>query len=301
MRKLAVVLLVTAVLWAAGAPPAPRQGQLENSSVTFEVASVRRIPGALSSSPLPQCINGTLQIDPGQFRVTNTTLYTLITWAYGIRHSCFIATEFGLITGGPGWVLSDRFDLQARIPAGTPPSTREQFLEGRAPLLQTMLRNLLTERFKVRVLRRPKEMRVHVLTAAAGGLKLAASNEEEPERARLGLELDRNQELLVRINGNKASMEDFAHVIEGVTHTPVRDRTGFRGDFSFDAKFAGIDLVTQSAAERIAQIGGLGQYTPATRPSIFTVLQEQFGLRLEATRDTVESWVIDHAEKVSEN
>jgi uncharacterized protein (TIGR03435 family) len=272
---------------------------------TFDVASVRPTPPDASlrsvTAQLPQCIAGTMQVDPNRFTATNATLYALITWAYGIRYSCFIANDADLLSGGPAWVLTERFDIQAKLPEGAPRYTRQDLIDGKAPELQSMLRKMLAERFNLRVRRSTKDMRVFTLTPAPAGMKTDASRKDDPQRSRLGLELTQGQELIVRINGNKASMEDFAHLIEAVTHTPVLDRTGFKGDFSFDAKFAVIDPGRQTIAERIAQIGALGQYPEALSPTVFAVLEQQFGIKLEGGRAPVESWIIERAEKPSEN
>jgi bla regulator protein BlaR1 len=275
--------------------PAPSQNSAEVPRA-FDVASVRPSDPANSGgrggiSPFPACGGGTLQIDPGRFVATNTTLYTLITWAYGIRYSCFIVNDADLLSGGPGWVLTDRFDIQATIPAGTRSYTPQQLQDAVAPELQAMLRTLLMERFKVALHRGMKEMRVYLLTVATGGPKLAPPDEDSPKRAGMGLVPDENQEILVRVAGNKASMADFTHLLEPVTHTPVLDQTGLAGDFSFDVKFAVIEPFS----------GALSNLVGATSPSIFAVLQGQLGLKLAPGRGSVDAWVIDHAEKPSEN
>jgi uncharacterized protein (TIGR03435 family) len=54
-----------------------------------------------------------------------------------------------LLSGGPKWILADRFEVQGVIPAGSPSYTLPQLQSGSAPALQAMLRNLLTEHFKL--------------------------------------------------------------------------------------------------------------------------------------------------------
>lgn len=280
---------------------ASRGGPQLQDLETFEVASVKpgtpgftggpRVPDGDGTASFPACAGGLIQVDPQRFSATNTTLYTLITLAYGIRYSCFIVNDADLLSGGPKWVLADRFDVQGVIPAGSPSYTLPQLQSGSAPALQAMLRNLLTQRFKLAVHPTTKDMRAYVLTAlpVAEG-KLPQSRPEGPKGMGLVIEPDENKEFIVHVRGNKASIADFTHVIEPVTHTPVLDHTGLTGEYSFDLKFAVIEPFS----------GPLAGLVGATSPTIFTVLQQQ-GLRLERMVARVDAWVIDRAEKPSEN
>jgi uncharacterized protein (TIGR03435 family) len=257
---------------------------------TFEVASIKA-RGGDKGSPFPVCDGNRLQIDPGRFIATNTTLYAMITWAYGIRYSCFIVSDKGLLSGGPKWILTDRFDVQATIPADVPNYTAQQLQDGAAPAIQEMLRALLENRFKVAVHRSMKEVGVYELTVSAGGPKLTPPRENDPKRVAIGLVSDENKEILVNLVGNKASMDDFTHVIEPVTHTPVLNHTGLKGEYSFNVKFAVIEPFS----------GALSSLVGATSPSIYSVFEKQLGLRLAPGKGAVEEWVIDRAEKPTEN
>src|SRR4051812_14874334 len=133
---------------------------------TFEVASIKARGD--NASPFPVCGGQSgLQIDPGRLTATNTTLFAMITWAYGIRYSCFIVSDEGLVSGGPKWVVTDRFDVQATIPAGVPGYTAQQLQDGGAPEIREMLRTLLEDRFQLVVHRGTKEVSVYELTVSA--------------------------------------------------------------------------------------------------------------------------------------
>ena len=84
----------------------------------------------------------------------------------------------------------------------------------------------------------------------------------------------------------RISMEWFASVLGSVLGRPVVDKTGFTGSFKVDLQFAPVTP---------------GSDTDGTRPSIFTVLEEQLGLRLQSQKGTEKVLVIDHVEKPSEN
>jgi uncharacterized protein (TIGR03435 family) len=296
MRTLILVCMV-AIVPGSFAPAGRAQ-----STAAFDVVSVKpgtpgftggpRTPDGDGAGAFPACAGGAIQVTPQRFSATNTTLYTLITLAYGIRYSCFLANDINFLSGGPNWVLSDRFDVQATIPAGSPGYTLLQLQSAEAPALQAMLRRLLADRFKLAVHQTTKDARVYILTALPGAeTKLAASRPEGAKAVGLGIEPDENKEFIVHVRGHRASMADFTHVIEPVTHTPVLDRTGLTGEYDLDLKFAVIEPFS----------GPLASLVGATSPTIFTVLQQQLGLRLERTTAPVDAWVIDRAEKPPAN
>jgi uncharacterized protein (TIGR03435 family) len=99
-----------------------------------------------------------------------------------------------------------------------------------------------------------------------------------------------HHELIQGTHDTKASLGDFTHVLEPVTHTPVLNRTAITGEYYWDLKFAVLEPFS----------GPLASLVGATSPTIFTVLQ-QLGLRLERTTASVDAWVIDRAEKPSDN
>jgi uncharacterized protein (TIGR03435 family) len=257
---------------------------------TFEVASIK--PRGDDPSPFPVCgAQSGLRLSPDRLTATNTTLFALITWAYGIGYSCFIVSDQGLVSGGPKWVVSERFDVQATFPAGTPAYTEQQLQDGRAPEIQKMLRALLEDRFKVSLHKVMKEVSVYDLTLAASGAKLTPPRPEEQKFVGISLEPDEKNEILVHLRGNKATLEDMTHVIEPVTHTPVLNRTGLKDEYSFDMKFAVIEPFT----------GPLANLVGATSPTIFTVFEKELGLKLARGKGSIEQWVIDRAEKPTEN
>jgi uncharacterized protein (TIGR03435 family) len=297
-----LIVLSTLVITASLAIAGQRPTFEVTSHDAFEVASVKPVkPGSFLGAPqmpngdgaaiFPACAGGLMQVDPQRFAANNTTLYTLITLAYGIRYSCFIVSDSELLSGGPKWVLSDRFDLQATMPVGSPAYTLDQLQSGSAPALQAMLRSLLADRFKLAVHRTMKQMPVYVISAMPGRTNMLPAHPEERRRTGISIEPNERQEFLVHLTGNKVSIEDLAHLLEPVTHTPVLDRTGMTGEYSFDIKFAALEAFS----------GPLATLVGATSPTIFTVLQQELGLRLERTTGPVDAWVIDQAEKPSEN
>jgi len=258
---------------------------------SFEVASVKPIgpveagggrgsdgAGGMGSG----CDGNAPRMDASRFTVT-TTAYALITWAYGYNKTwgCSYASFGDMITGGPAWVRSERFEVQAVIPADAPKYTFDEFMHGDATQLEKMLQNLLAERFNLTVHRETKQVPAYALTIAKGGSKLARPSAEDQKRFGMGRVPGQPNRLI----GRKVEIRDLAFLLLMTTRRPVVDRTGLTGEFNFDLTFAPFD---DNSAE-------------TTAPSLFTALQEQLGLRLDNTKASMDGLVIDQAEKPSAN
>src|SRR5215471_17926969 len=135
-------------------------GQTGTPPKRFEVASVKPSMSVTVSS------NRTVA-PGGRLTVTNATLKSLIQWSYGLP-----AFQ---ISGGPGWLDSDRFDIEAK-PEGS--ATQQDVMQ--------MLQILLAERFKFAVHRETKEVAVYALVLVRSGPKLREVKEDETN-SRTGL------------------------------------------------------------------------------------------------------------------
>ena len=137
--------------WIAFAQPAPP---------SFEVASIKPSPPLSAKGVVFGMID-----DPDRFNGSYVTLLDLMARAYGVEHS--------RISGGPSWLLSDRFDVIAKLPTGTP--------RGQIPL---MLQTLLSERFRLIVRRESRMTRVYALVPAKGGAEAEAIRDGKQPGAR---------------------------------------------------------------------------------------------------------------------
>jgi len=229
----------------------------------FEVASIKRNLSGSRPWLVPPA--------GGRFTATNVTLKLLIGLAWPQK-----------ISGGPLWVFTDGYDISAKEPELTVGD------EG----FSLMMQNLLKDRFSLRVHTETHDARVYVLTPAKNGLKLP---DAKPEGCFYGSKTPRAdaQDGCGRMNvtpeliaNDRVSMEWFAGVLGGLLGRPVLDRTGFAGSFKVRLEFAAV---------------GPDRDSDSTKPSIFTALEEQLGLKLESQKGTEEVLVIDHVEKPSEN
>jgi uncharacterized protein (TIGR03435 family) len=231
----------------------------------FEVATVKRSPEVVGWSGL-QFPGG------GRLEASHATVKAMVAFAYEVR-------EFH-VSGGPGWAGSDAFDIVAKSEAGATPAQ-----------MQAMLQTLLAERFKLAVRRETKEATLYQLTIAKDGVK--SSGLQETSRKIGGIRfLGRGQ-----IEGMGIQMKGLANYLQTLLGQAVVDKTGLTADYDFKLAWT----PDESQAGKPGTQAGLGNTAEEPGPSIFTALQEQLGLRLEATKGPVETLVIEHVEKPSDN
>jgi uncharacterized protein (TIGR03435 family) len=257
------LLMASLVLAGAQAPPA-------NSTLNFEVASLKPSqPGA--SGPF-----GIRPAPGGQrYLASSAPLELFIQVAYGIRRD--------LILGGPEWINSDRFDMNAEAER---PSSIDQ--------LHVMLQNLLAERFKLRFHHETKELPVYALMVDKNGPKLKAH--QASSAGDVWIDETVEQPFHVKWKCTFASMDYFAFRLSRILDRPVLNRTNLTGDYDFDLAF------TQELPPGIRE-GALINGVPidTSGPTVFEALRNQLGLKLESQKGPVEIMVIDHAERPVEN
>ena len=274
----------------AQAPPAPVDPP------AFEVVSLRENTSGGSG----QRINR----QPGGRLVTsNFTLRSLVLFSYGLQPQHLV--------GAPDWIDSARYDITAQA-AGEFPIAEP----GTVGPPQLMMQRLLAERFRLAVHTEARELPIFaltlarsdgrlgpqiskatidcqaVLTEAIAKAKQGGGVQAAPQRPNggpaCGMMFDGR-----RVMAGGTSMAALARSLSGMVGRLVEDRTGLAGGFDFDLEFA-MD----------GALAGAGAPVPPTDPnlpSIFTALQEQLGLKLEATRAPVDVLVIDRVERPTPN
>lgn len=261
MQRLSASLRITltACLFFAGATLV----QAADIPLSFEAASVKR---AVPEGPFSVGIRGGPgSSDPGRFTARNITLIALIVRAYDVP---------AYRIAGPQWLSDDRFEVAATVPSG---ATREQFL--------VMLRNLLSERFHLVAHKESRQASVYALTIAKGGLKLkeAAKSADSGEN-QYQLEFDGRR---YHVQADRLTLPELATILDAQVKRTVIDTTGLSGQYKLALDFSPLPMTATADAE--AQ--------PATDagPAIFTALQQQLGLKLEARKAPVEMLVVDSA------
>ena len=201
--------------------------------------------------------------EPGRIMGHNVTLRRCIRGAYDISET--------LIVGGPKWVDEDRYDIEAK--AAGPAGNHD---------LMLMLQSLLEERFHLVVHREQRQMSGYALVSAKSGIRAEAAAKDAKAST------SRSRGI---IEAQASTMANLAQKISEALAMPVTDGTKLEGQrFNFTLKWNPDEAKTVVAADNAS-----------SAPSIFNALQEQLGLRLEATKVPVNMIVIDHAEKPDAN
>ena len=285
---LLLAVMATSALMAAPQAPAPPPAPAD---AVFEVASIRQNRDGGS-------VAGLRRLPGGRFEVTNIQLSTLISFAYQLQ-------PFEL-DGGPRWLMDDRWDILARVNGDPPPAP-----PGVIDTMMLATQKLLADRFKLTVHRETREMPIYQLVLAnrdgrlGKGLRQSstdclavqraadeaakggppAPNPNTPDRVVCGLRINVGR---IQFGGRPLSV--LLNGLTAITQRRVVDRTGLTGDWEFDITFnpptipPGMDLPPPDPAAA----------------SLFTVLQEQLGLRLEGTRMAMPVMVIDRVERPAE-
>jgi uncharacterized protein (TIGR03435 family) len=259
----------------------------------FEVASVKR---NLAN-------DGRISISGrgGRFTATGVSLKLLLRNAYQMQ-------EFQIV-GGPDWLDVDRFDIAATASADVgPPSA-----VGGPTRQQLMVRSLLADRFHVAVHTETRELPVYALVRARRDGKLgpalteapadctaAAPRPQSPPPAagppQLGPCSTAVGPGFIRTRGQ--TLAQFAAALSTLgnigasLNRMIIDRTDLPGRYDIELRFT---------PDRIPNFGpdgppaGMPPIDP-NGPSIFTALQEQLGLKLDAQRGPVDVLVVDRAE-----
>jgi uncharacterized protein (TIGR03435 family) len=239
---------------------------------SFEVASVKPSdPGARGSQ---------MGLSPGGlFTAKNITVKILIQQAWDVR-------DFQ-ISGGPDWLDTERYDIAAR---GDGPGVSEDEMRNMPEVERNKLeekflmrvRALLADRFQLKVHRETKELPVYALIVAKGGPKIHPATEDGSPGGGLSM---RRGGAGMEISGQKVLLASLVRLLSDQARRTVLDKTGLKGSYDFKMSFAPDDP----------------QLPESDGPSIFTALQEQLGLKLDAQKGPVEVVVIDSAQKASAN
>jgi len=243
------------------------------SKKEFDVASIKPTADKDNNFMLRRPQNGA-------FSATGVTLKMLIMSAYQVN-----AYQ---VSGGPSWIGTERWDIQAKTQGTTGLMPRDQFDE--------LLRALIEDRFRLKTRRESKEMPVYELVVAKNGSKLSSHTGDPAkpqDRVRMGYGSLRFQQ---------ARMAGLTFQLSVQLGRTVIDKTGLAGEYDFALEWA--PDPGQGGPE---SIGLPPQAFPSpppadpNRPSIFTAIQEQLGLRLDSQKGPVDMIMIESVERPSEN
>jgi uncharacterized protein (TIGR03435 family) len=276
--------LLTALFVIAPLLPARAQAPIVEEpnytpTLTFDVASIRLAP------PPDANFHVSVSSPPrsSRFEATNFPIKALLQIAYGFDAP---------VVDAPDWVANTFYDIQARSDEAADArlaklTSNEVRLEKR-----NAIRVLLAQRFGLKTHLETRNSSIYSLVVDKGGVKMQAvpppappaDGEAPPPPPPSDVEAHGSQHGL-EFDGSNASMRAISGALSAMVEAPVIDKTGLTGTYNYTLQFG------RDWSER----------DPDSWPSIFTAVQEQLGLKLEAAHESVPNLVVDHITKPTEN
>lgn len=290
MRKTACATVGLCIILAAGAMRDAGVGAQSAVADTaklpsFEVASVK--PNTSGDGRVML-----MQQPGGRLNLVNVPLRLLIRNAYRVQDS--------QIAGGPDWLGTARFDIVAK--AENPNASVED--------LQLMTRSLLADRFKLLVRSEKREMPIYAMVPVRSDGKLGpqlhksdtdcgspsappAGPPAPGQIPRCGFTVG-----FGNVKARGTTLPALATTLSTFAGRIVVDRTALTGGYDVELTWTP-DQTPRAQGDQPPQVNGAP--IDPNGPSLFTALQEQLGLKLESTKDSVDVLVVDRAEKPAED
>ena len=306
-------LLISGAAWAAmdgpllrgQANPASKADPATSSDVfpdvpRYEVATIKPSPAESEGRVM-------MMMTPDGVSISGVPLQMILRDAF--------RTEDDRIVGAPDWVKKKRYEIQAKVSPEDAPKLEKLKIDQR----RSMMLPLLEERFNLKYHHEMRELPSYVLVVAKGGLKMKASEVQDaplppkpPDTAdsKAGDPGVKNppQKRMMRLMGpghmeaEGSNMQGLARILSMQLGRSVVDQTGLTGNYDYS-----LNWTPDNAPPPMPGGGPEGGPSrsdnagDAAGPSLFTAMQEQLGLKLEATKGMVDVIVIDHIDAPSEN
>ncbi len=214
--------------------------------------------------------NHMVEVGPqGGWRALNMSALALIAAAYNVQDY--------QIVGAVGWASSETFDITftpEKTEIALHPDSSLKEIQASMGRNSQRLQAVLRDRFSLMLRTENRELPIYNLVQAKGGARLSAH-----DPATRGPEIRSNGR---QITGSSVTVAMLAQQLFLLLDRPVHDETGLTGEYDFKLDFA-------------------ADSEPAGGPSIFTALNDQLGLRLEATKGSVQVYVVEKVEHPTEN
>jgi uncharacterized protein (TIGR03435 family) len=245
---------------------------------TFDVISVK---------PNHSDFHGiTLNYTPDGLRATNIPIFFLIKEAFALNDDQLI--------GIPGWVHSEKYDIDAKVAEADVPSIHNLTHDQR----RQMILQILADRFKLTYHRETRTLPEYSLVIAKSGSKL---HEFQPGNDASGSPKHAGQMKMQSgiITASGIPIEPLTRLLSDRVGRPVLDKTGLTGNYDFTLQWAdeGHDGPPRGPDPAIP----VASAPEISGPSIFTAVEEQLGLKLESEKGPVQVVTIDHIEMPTAN
>jgi uncharacterized protein (TIGR03435 family) len=272
----------------------------------FEVASVKPCKAADDGGGRGGGAARAGGLSPDRLDLPCQTVMSLIELAYvrssGPRIAVPIPLKSVPISGGPPWIGSDRYEIDAKA-EGAP---------GQATMRGPMLQALLEDRFQLKIHREAREVPIYALTVAKGGPKLLQAAQEgkcvtpdadhpAPPRwpegpPRCGIFIPSSAGQAVDIFG--VTIADLCRIFSTMLDRNVVDQTAIAGTFDIHLPTAGLE---RGPSADTPGAGDPAQRDPADSMAQWFVVAQKLGLKLDPAKGPGEFLIIDRVERPSGN
>jgi len=263
----------------------------------YEIVSVK--PSNPENSGKPG--TGTLNAPDG-YVAKNTPLFILIDYAFGILND-------EQLVGVTDKIFREEFDVDAKMDSSVADAFQKLTQDERKAARQQMLQSLLADRFRLVYHRETRELSVYNLVIAKGGLKMkeAKPGDTYPDGLKRADGSPATGVTNLTANASGISMTaqavpmlSIVQYISREVRRIVVDKTGLTATFDFKMQYMPDAYHAPSGGDASSSASPMMASDPAGT-SIFTTVQEQLGLKLEAVKAPIEVVVIDHLERPSGN
>lgn len=261
----------------------------EGREPSFEVVTIKPAD--------PGETNRSYKISPGYFTARHATFIDLLKFAYEVKAE-------SQIVGAPDWTTKELFDVEAKAGAKIADQFRDLPPERKIEPTRFMVQSMLAERFHLRTSFKSKDLPAYALVVGKGGTKLKHQTDSPAATGAETSAIPRSPDVP---HAPTLYMTDAHHLtgtnapinmlIGWLEHRPelegrvIVDETDVHGGYNF--VLDGVQEIPRSSAA--------GPIPADEGASIFTILQEQLGLRLVPRKESVEVLVIDGVEHPSPN
>lgn len=258
----------------------------------FDVVSIRQniseIPGDFGNPT----VDG--------YRMINSSLGLVMNTAYVPQVGGAAFYSPGQVKGLPDWAGSERYDIDARISDADRSAWQNPAKQ--KVMLRSMLQAMLVERCRLAVHREIKDASVYSLVVGNSGIKFKETDPavDPPSGTKLpwgGVVVNSSDGRSMSFYGTSmASLASLlSNILSGMGQLvgTVQDKTGLTGRYDYVIKFPPIEPRGQGDAQ--------GAFTAPDPSSVAFTAVEALGLKLEKGKGQVETLVIDHIERPSEN
>jgi uncharacterized protein (TIGR03435 family) len=229
---------------------------------------------------------------PDGYSGTNVSLSMVLEMAYGIKQD--------LISGIPSWADSANFDIEAKLADSDVAELKKLDKDQRELARKQLLQGFLADRFQLKVHIEIKQLPVYELLVAKSGSTMKEAKPGDTYDngvkgldgvAHAGMMMVGNEGSSMQLTGQGIPVASLVAMLSQQLHRTVIDKTGLTGNYDIKLKWTPEDTSAAASSDAGSDTG----------PSLLSALQEQLGLKIQSAKGPVDTLVVDHVEKPTEN